>query len=256
ALDFDDLLIQAVRILDENQEALEAWRRRFAFVLVDEFQDTNWHQYRLARLLTEVSRNLCVTGDPDQSIYSWRGADPRHFAAFRADYPEAREVVLSQNYRSTGAILRCASQVMAPAPDRIHKALWSELGEGEPVEVVRFGSDREEAADISTRVVQWIRAGDFEPEDVAIMFRVNALSLPFERELLARGIRYRVVGGPSFFGRTEVKDLVAYLRVLANPHDTLALLRVINVPARGIGEKTRDALVQAAARARVPVRQL
>jgi DNA helicase-2/ATP-dependent DNA helicase PcrA len=256
ALDFDDLLIQAVRLLDESEEALAAWRRRFTFVLVDEFQDTNWHQYRLARLLTEKSRNLCVTGDPDQSIYSWRGADPRNFADFRADYPEAREVVLAQNYRSTGAILRCASNVMEPAPDRVHKALWSDLGEGEPVLVVRFGSDREEAADIATRVVQWIRAGDFGREDVAIMFRINALTLPFERELLARGVPYRVVGGPSFFGRAEVKDLVAYLRVLANPFDSLALLRVLNVPPRGIGDKTRDALLAAASEARVPLREI
>jgi DNA helicase-2/ATP-dependent DNA helicase PcrA len=256
ALDFDDLLIQAVRILDESKEGLDAWRRRFAFVLVDEFQDTNWHQYRLARLLTETSRNLCVTGDPDQSIYTWRGADPRNFADFRTDYPEAREVVLAQNYRSTGAILRCASAVMAPAPNRVHKALWSELGEGEPVEVVRFGSDREESAEISSRVVEWIRGGQFGAEDVAIMFRVNALTLPFERELLGRGIPYRVVGGPSFFGRTEVKDLVAFLRVLANPLDSLALLRILNVPARGIGDKTREALLQTATRTRTPLREV
>jgi DNA helicase-2/ATP-dependent DNA helicase PcrA len=256
ALDFDDLLIEAVRVLDESEEALEAWRRRFTHVLVDEFQDTNWHQYRLARLLTEKSRNLCVTGDPDQSIYTWRGADPRNFDDFRADYPESREVVLAQNYRSTGAILRCASAVMAPTPNRVHKQLWSELGEGEPVEVLRFGSDREEAAEIARSVERWVRAGDVGFQDVAIMFRINALTLPFERELLGRGIPYRVVGGPSFFLRTEVRDLVAYLRVLVNPLDSLALMRVVNVPARGIGEKTREALVDKAGRDRVPLREL
>jgi DNA helicase II / ATP-dependent DNA helicase PcrA len=256
ALDFDDLLIQVVRLLEASGGALDGWRRRFTHVLVDEFQDVNWHQYRLARLLTEKSRNLCVTGDPDQSIYTWRGADPRNFDDFKADYPEAGEVILSQNYRSTGAILRCASNVMAPAPGRIHKALWSELGEGEPVVVLRFGSDREEAAEIAEEVVRWRREGSFESRDVAIMFRINALTLPFERELLARGVPYRVVGGPSFFGRAEVKDLVAYLRTLANPLDSLALLRVINVPTRGIGDKTKEALVEAALRARVPVREI
>jgi DNA helicase-2/ATP-dependent DNA helicase PcrA len=256
ALDFDELLIQAVRLLEDSGGALDAWRKRFTHVLVDEFQDVNWHQYKLARLLTEKSRNLCVTGDPDQSIYTWRGADPRIFADFKTDYPEAREVVLSQNYRSTGAILRCASNVMAPAPERIHKALWSELGEGEPVVVLRFASDREEAAVIADDVSRWRREGDFAPSDVAIMFRINALTLPFERELLARGIPYRVVGGPSFFGRAEVKDLVAYLRTLANPLDSLALLRILNVPTRGIGDKTKEALVGAAAGARVPVREI
>jgi DNA helicase-2/ATP-dependent DNA helicase PcrA len=137
AVDFDDLLIQAVRVLDESGGALDGWRRRFTHVLVDEFQDTNWHQYKLVRLLTEKSRNLCVTGDPDQSIYTWRGADPRNFSDFKADYPEAREVVLQQNYRSTGAILKCASIVMAPSEGRIHKVLWCAIGEGEPVWVIR-----------------------------------------------------------------------------------------------------------------------
>jgi DNA helicase-2/ATP-dependent DNA helicase PcrA len=256
ALDFDELLISAARLLDEDEDALASWRRRFTHVLVDEFQDTNWHQYRLARLLTEESRNLCVTGDPDQSIYTWRGADPRNFDDFRNDYPEAVQIVLAQNYRSTGAILRCASSVMAPAPGRVHKNLWSALGEGEPVEVVRFGSDREEAGEITRTLERWVRAGDMGFRDVAIMFRVNALTLPFERELLGHGIPYRVVGGPSFFGRTEVKDLIAFLRILANPLDTLALMRVINVPARGIGEKTRDALQQRAATQGIPAREI
>lgn len=256
ALDFDELLIQSARLLQQSAEALDGWRGRFSHVLVDEFQDTNWHQYQLAKLLTEASRNLCVTGDPDQSIYTWRGADPRNFEDFRADYPEAVEIVLAQNYRSTGAILRAASNVMAPAPGRLHKNLWSALGDGEPVTGLRFTSDREEASHIARAVRDWVRTEDFAYRDVALLFRVNALTLPFEREMLSHGIPFRVVGGPSFFLRSEVKDLVAYLRMLANPRDTLALLRVINVPPRGIGDKTLTTLVAHAAAEQVPLREM
>ncbi len=242
AVDFDELLAQAVRLFEERPEILAKWRNRLPFVSVDEFQDTNYAQYRLVRLLTEESRNLCVTGDPDQSIYSWRGADPRNFDDFRRDYPEAQEVVLAQNYRSTNAILRAASEVMREAPSRTPKTLWSELGEGEPVRVVRFHSDREESDAIAEAVRTWAAEG-FARRDQAIMFRTNALSLPVERALVARGIPYRVLGGPEFFGRTEIKDVLAYLRVLVNPRDEQAFLRILNVPPRGLGAKSEDALV-------------
>jgi DNA helicase II / ATP-dependent DNA helicase PcrA len=248
AVDFDGLLVETVRLFETSAATLAAYRARYSHVLVDEFQDTNFAQYRLVRMLTEESRNLCVTGDPDQSIYSWRGADPRNFEDFRRDFPEAEEVVLSRNYRSTNAILRAASEVMRRAPKRVPKSLWSELGEGEAPRVVEFPDDRMET-DAAAESVASFEADGFPRGRQAIMFRTNALSGPIERALVARGIRYRVLGGPEFFGRAEVRDLLAYLRLVANPYDGQALARVVNTPPRGIGDKTRDALF-ATARAR------
>jgi DNA helicase-2/ATP-dependent DNA helicase PcrA len=247
AVDFDDLLVQTVRLFEERPEALARWRARFSHVIVDEFQDVNDPQYRLAKLLTAESRNLCVTGDPDQSIYSWRGADPAIFDAFRRDYPDAAEVVLAQNYRSTNAILRAASEAMRPAPGRTPKTLWSELGDGEPVRVVRFPTDRDEADAIAAAV------GEFESDGIprggqAILYRTNALSLPLERALASRGVPYRTLGGPGFFERAEVRDVLAYLRALANPRDEQAFARALNVPPRGIGAKTERALFDEARR--------
>lgn len=245
ALDFDSLLTESVRMLETCPDVLARWQDRLSHVLVDEFQDTNYPQYRLVKLLTAKSRNLCVTGDPDQSIYTWRGADPRNFDDFRSDYPGAAEVVLDQNYRSTNHILRCASSVMRPVAGRVTKNFWSELGDGEPVRVVQFTDDRDEASAVAQAVLEFEGDG-FRRDQIAIMFRVNALSLPIERALLERGLGYRVLGGPEFFGRQEVKDLLAYLRLLSNPLDGQALLRILNVPARGIGDRTAQALAASA----------
>lgn len=255
AFDFDSLLTESVRLLETRPDVLARWRARLTHVLVDEFQDTNWPQYRLVRLLTGTSGNLCVTGDPDQSIYTWRGADPRNFVDFKADHPGAKEVVLAQNYRSTNHILRCASAVMTPVSGRVPKNLWSDLGDGEPVRIVHFTDDRDEAQAVAQAVLEFEGDG-FARDEIAIMFRVNALSLPVERALLERGVRYRVVGGPEFFGRQEVKDLLAYLRLLANPLDGQALLRIINVPARGLGDRTVDALASEARRQGRPIAEI
>lgn len=255
AFDFDGLLTESVRLLETCPDVLERWRKRLTHVLVDEFQDTNWPQYRLVRLLTATSGNLCVTGDPDQSIYTWRGADPRNFTDFGADHPTATQVVLAQNYRSTNHILRCASAVMKPVGGRVPKNLWSELGDGEPVRIVHFTDDRDEAQAVAQAVLEFEGDG-FERDEIAVMFRVNALSLPIERALLERGVRYRVVGGPEFFGRQEVKDLLAYLRLLANPLDGQALLRILNVPARGIGDRTVDLLAAEARRQGRPLAEV
>ncbi len=255
AIDFDELLLEAVHLFAADQDVLARWQDQLQFLLVDEFQDTNFPQYELVKLLAGTRRNLSVTGDPDQSIYTWRGADPRNFDDFRRDFPEAPTVVLAQNYRSTNHILRCASAVMEPVPGRVPKRLWSELGNGERVHVVSFPNDRQEANDLAHEILAWEAEG-FRRSEIAVMFRLNALTLPFERALMARGINFRVLGGPEFFGRQEVKDLVAYLRVLANPFDIQALSRIINTPPRGLGEKTQAMIFDAARAAGVAPLQL
>ncbi len=255
AFDFDSLLTESVRMLETCPQVLARWQERLTHVLVDEFQDTNYPQYQLVKLLTAKSKNLCVTGDPDQSIYTWRGADPRNFDDFRRDYPSAVEVVLAQNYRSTNHILHCASAVMRTVAGRVPKNLWSELGDGEPVRIVRFTDDRDEASAVAQAVLEFEGDG-FRRDQIAIMFRVNALSLPIERALLERGLRYRVLGGPEFFGRQEVKDLLGYLRLLANPLDAQALLRILNVPTRGIGDRTAESLATAARQQGRPLAEL
>ncbi len=252
ACDFDDLLLRALLLLRDHDDIRERWTRRLTHVLVDEFQDTNKVQYELVRVLTREGHNLCVTGDQDQSIYSWRGAEPEQFDRFLEDHPDAALVRLEQNYRSTNRILTAASTLISCNRHRIPKDLWTDAGEGEPVRVVSFRDDYEEADAIAQAVTEFESEG-FERGSMAVFYRTNALSLPIERALVSRGIPYVVVGGLEFFARAEVKDLLGYLRFLANPSDTVSLSRVLNVPPRGIGKQTRQRVLELSAETGTPI---
>jgi len=237
AVDFDDLLLKAVALMSEHPEVRARYQQRYRHVLVDEYQDTNHIQYVIARDIAAGSGNLCATGDPDQSIYRWRGARIRNILDFETDFPGARIVRLEQNYRSTGHILDAASSVIAHNPGRLMGPLWSELGEGEPVTVLA-ADDEESEADAIVDVVEAQRAGGASLADVAVFYRTNAMSRALERALGLRNVPYEIVGAVEFYQRREIKDLLAYLRVLVNPNDALAFLRIVNVPARGIGKTT------------------
>ena len=238
AADFDDLLFKAVQLLQEHQEVRERYQDRYLYLMVDEFQDTNVAQYRLARLLSGEHHNICVVGDPDQSIYSWRSADIRNILSFQHDYPEARTVSLEQNYRSTGRILETAKRLISTNGKRIRKDLFTDKEEGPPVEVHEAYDEDDEAKFVIGEVDRLIRDEKQQPGDCAVMYRVNAQSRALEEACLHRGMKYRLVGGVRFYRRREVKELMAYLRLLHNPLDEVSLARVINVPPRGIGAKT------------------
>jgi len=245
AVDFDDLLLLAVRLFDEHSEARQAYAERYLHVLVDEFQDTNLVQYRLARQLASVHGNITAVGDPDQSIYSWRAADVRNLQHFQRDFPGTRLVLLEQNYRSTGHILRAAHAVIARAEGRPEKALWTENAEGERIGLWEFADGDDEGQAIAAEVRRLLREGR-RPGEIAVMYRTNAQSRAIEEAFVEGGVRYRIVGGTRFYDRREVRDLLAYLRLVQNESDSMAFQRVANVPARGIGPRTIET-VQAAA---------
>ncbi|MCS7275778.1 MAG: UvrD-helicase domain-containing protein [Dehalococcoidia bacterium] len=238
ALDFDDLLNKTVQLFQEHEDVRARYAERFLYQHIDEFQDTNVAQYALARLLCEPHRNLCVVGDPDQSIYTWRAADIRNILSFEHDFPEAKVVLLEQNYRSTQAILDCARHVIAKNRQRKEKDLWTENGPGLPAVVYEAFDEVEEASFVAAEIERLAREERRPYRHFAVMYRTNAQSRPLEEAFLRRGIPYRLVGGVRFYERREVKDLLAYLRLVHNPFDSVALLRVLNVPPRGIGERT------------------
>ena len=253
AADFDDLLFKAVQLLQEHQEVRGRYQDRYLYLMVDEFQDTNVAQYRLARLLSGEHRNICVVGDPDQSIYSWRSADIRNILSFQHDYPEARTVSLEQNYRSTGRILETAKCLISTNGKRIRKDLFTDKEEGPPVEVHEAYDEDDEATYVIGEVNRLIRDEKQQPGDCAVMYRVNAQSRALEEACLHRGMKYRLVGGVRFYRRREVKELMAYLRLLHNPLDEVSLARVINVPPRGIGAKTLQDLASWAQSEEMPL---
>ena len=240
ALDFDDLLLKAVELLDKVVHVREKYAEKFRFVMVDEYQDTNRPQYHLIQRLAERHRNLAVVGDPDQSIYRWRGADLRNILDFEHDFPEARVVKLERNYRSTQVILDAASAVISQNKNRKEKRLWTERKGGELIRYFR-GSDELEEADFIMRTAH---AGIMASPDctVAVLYRTNAQSRVIEDSLMRSGLTYRIVGGVRFYERKEIKDSLAYLKLLINPHDDVSLRRVINVPARGVGKGVMDAV--------------
>jgi DNA helicase-2/ATP-dependent DNA helicase PcrA len=242
ALDFDDLIMQTVRLFAEHPEVLAEYAARFRYVLVDEFQDTNVAQYELLKLLTRESRNLSVVGDGDQSIYAFRGATVRNILDFEADYPDAEVILLEQNYRSTQTILSAANAVIANNFERKPKNLWTALGHGE--RIIRYQAENEldEAAYIAQEIDR-LRAADAATYgEVVVFYRTNAQSRAVEDVFVKAGIPYRIVGGPRFYDRREVKDLLAYLKATVNPLDTVSLKRVLNVPRRGIGDTSERAL--------------
>ena len=242
AVDFDDLLMRAVQLFEEHADVLERYQDHYIHLMVDEFQDTNLAQYRLARLLAGEQQNICVVGDPDQSIYSWRGADVRNMLNFQHDYPDATVVSMEQNYRSTRNILEAAKGLIAANGQRIHKDLFTKKVEGAAVEVQEAYDETEEASNVIDEVSRLVREEKIRPGDCAVMYRVNAQSRALEEACLQQGMKYRLVGGVRFYQRREVRDLMAYLRVLHNPADDVSLARVIGVPPRGIGAKTMQDL--------------
>ncbi|WP_298273031.1 ATP-dependent helicase [Geobacter sp.] len=247
ALDFGDLVMQTVRLFEEHPEVLRKFQERWRWILVDEYQDTNPIQYRLVRLLAGERRNLCVVGDDDQSIYRWRGADIRNILDFEKDFPGVVTVKLEQNYRSTQNILAAAGRVVAKNRGRKAKTLWSENPPGERIVYRRLADEREEARFVCREIERHVRRGG-DLRDVAVFYRTNAQSRVVEDAMVADGIPYHMVGGMRFYERLEVKDILAYLRVLANPADEVSLRRIINVPARGIGHATVDRVAELAAR--------
>jgi DNA helicase-2/ATP-dependent DNA helicase PcrA len=246
-VDFAELLLRTHEFMRDTPEILEHYQRRFHHVLVDEFQDTNRIQYAWLRLITRERQNLFVVGDDDQSIYSWRGAQVENLHKFQKDYPGHRVVRLEQNYRSTGNILNAANALIANNEDRLGKTLWTEGGSGDPIAVYAAFNEQEEAHFVVERIKQWVAEGGARRE-AAILYRSNAQSRQFEERLLALGVPYRVYGGLRFFERAEIKDALAYLRLVASRHDDPSFERVVNTPTRGIGAKTVD-LVRGLARA-------
>ncbi len=239
ALDFGDMMIQTVRLLSRFPEVCAFYRERFQWLLVDEYQDTNPVQYTLIRLLAGERKNLCVVGDDDQSIYSWRGADIRNILEFEKDFPGVTIIRLEQNYRSTATILTAAGEVVKQNFGRKGKTLWTENPIGEPIRYERVESDREEADYVNREITQLLRRG-MPLDEMAVFYRTNAQSRLIEEALVSSALPYHIVGGVRFYSRMEVKDILAYLRVLDNPADEVSFKRIINVPARGIGSSTVD----------------
>jgi DNA helicase-2/ATP-dependent DNA helicase PcrA len=237
-VDFDDLLMKTVRLFQDHLQILKRYQSRYVHILVDEFQDTNIAQYELMKQLAGKYRNLCVVGDPDQSIYSWRFADLRNILSFEKDYPEAKVVFLEQNYRSTKTILEVASDVISANVLRKPKKLWTENEDGASVTVIESYSAEEEAQSVVNEIEKLIGQEQISLKDCAVMYRVNAQSRALEETFLRYGVPYKLVGGTRFYQRQEIRDIVAYLRVIHNPQDNVSLTRIINVPSRGIGQKT------------------
>jgi DNA helicase II / ATP-dependent DNA helicase PcrA len=248
ALDFGDLIYRLVKELRARPELREALRARFQHVLVDEFQDVNHVQFAFVEALCEQHRNLCVVGDDDQSIYRWRGADRRNILEFRQHFPDATVVKLEQNYRSTQRILRAANAVVAHNVEREPKRLWTENEDGAKITVVACDDDRDEA-NVVIQAMRMLLDNGYSRQDQALLYRTHAQSRVFEESLRRNNLPYRVVGGLRFYDRAEVKDLIAYLRVLHNPEDDVSMLRIINKPARGIGKTTIERMVEAATQA-------
>ncbi|HET6208753.1 MAG TPA: UvrD-helicase domain-containing protein, partial [Jatrophihabitans sp.] len=264
ALDFDDLIMTTVRLLQGQPQIAEQYRRRFRHVLVDEYQDTNHAQYVLVAELTKPvppdeqgngglpAAELCVVGDADQSIYAFRGATIRNIDEFERDYPNAKTILLEQNYRSTQTILGTANAVIARNPDRRPKNLWSEAGDGEKIRGFVAENEHEEARWVAEQIDALGRAGLALPSDVAVFYRTNGQSRVFEEIFIRLGLPYRVVGGVRFYERKEVRDLLAYLRVLANPTDLVSLRRILNTPRRGIGDRAEAFLETYAEAEQIP----
>jgi DNA helicase II / ATP-dependent DNA helicase PcrA len=242
AVDFDDLLMLAGQLLVENEDLRHRLDEQYAYMLVDEYQDTNVAQYRLIRLLNQINKNLAVTGDPDQSIYGWRGATINNILEFERDFPGTQVIKLEENYRSTQSILHVADTLIANNQRRKAKRLWTNNQAGTPVRMIAYANPEQEANDIAESIALQIRRGERRPSDFAILYRTNSLSRSFEHYLKIHGVPYQVVQGLEFYQRREIKDILAYCHLLNNPADRVAFERVINIPARGIGDRTVEKL--------------
>ncbi len=237
AMDFDDLLLNTVRLFEQDEAVLMKYQNRFRYIMVDEYQDTNRMQYRLVKMMAEEHHNLCVVGDDDQCIYQWRGADIRNILDFEKDFPEAKVIKLEQNYRSAGNILAAAHSVICNNRGRKSKKLWTEKEAGEKILYRRADSEKDEAAFIAAEIDR-LKTRDRKYSDFAILYRINAQSRNFEEALTRFDIPYRVLSGLRYYDRKEIKDLMAYMRLVINPQDDLSLKRIVNEPKRGMGDKT------------------
>ncbi|MBU8917068.1 DNA helicase PcrA [Neobacillus sp. 114] len=247
ALDFDDLIMKTIQLFQRVPEVLEYYQRKFQYIHVDEYQDTNKAQYLLVKQLANRFKNLCVVGDSDQSIYRWRGADIANILSFEKDYPNATVILLEQNYRSTKRILLAANKVIEKNFNRKAKNLWTENPEGNKIVYYRADSEQGEAQFVTGRIKELTRDGKYKLSDIAILYRTNAQSRVMEEVLLKSNIGYAIVGGTKFYDRKEIKDMLAYLRLISNPDDDISLQRVINVPKRGIGSSSLDKIIDFAA---------
>ena len=246
AVDFDDLLLKTFQLFERQPDVARKYQDRFVHFMIDEFQDTNVAQYAIAKQLAGVHLNICVVGDPDQSIYTWRNADIRNILSFQDDYPNAKLIALEENYRSTQTILDAARSLIASNTQRVDKDLWTRNGRGVPIVIAEGYNEEEEAQFVVKEIQSLARSPRIALGDIAVMYRVNAQSRALEEACLRYGMPYQVVGGQKFYQRQEVKDITAYLRLIANPNDDVSLNRVINLPSRGIGQRTLDHLTRTA----------
>lgn len=253
ALDFDDLLFKVVQLFEGFPTTLQKYQNQYIHLLVDEFQDTNVVQYAIARMLAGKHDNICVVGDPDQSIYSWRNADIRNILSFKKDYPNARVVSLEENYRSTKNILEAAKVIIAPNQHRHEKELYTQKGHGAPLTVHEAHNVEEEAQWVVREIDRLVKEDNYHLGDCAVMYRINAQSRALENAHFVYGVPYQLVGAQRFYSRREVKDIIAYLRLITNPYDEVSLERVINVPSRGIGGVTMEELNQVARGMGIPL---
>ena len=256
ALDFDDLIFKTVQLFRAFPEILEKYQERFRYILIDEYQDTNVAQYVLTKLLAAKYKNLCVVGDADQSIYGWRGADMRNILNFERDYPEAKVIFLEQNYRSTKIILDAANAVIANNRDRKPKNLRTENPRGERIKFITCETDKLEAAIVAKEIKRLVEQENFSYKEIAVLYRTNAQSRLFEEKFMREEIPYIIIGGLKFYDRKEIKDILAYLHVIANPRDDLHLLRIINTPRRGLGQKNLARLTEFAASQEISIMEL
>lgn len=253
ALDFDDLLVETVRLFDQHPDVLQRYQKRYAHLLIDEYQDTNRAQYTLVKQLASAQRNLFVVGDEAQAIYGWRGADIRNILQFEDDFPDAKVILLEQNYRSTQPILDVAQAIIVASRQLKHsKSIWSERKDGLRVRLIETYDEGEEARFVADEIERLRAVSGASLNDFAVMYRTNAQSRALEEALISRGVPYRLIGGTRFYERKEIKDILAYMRLIHNPYDTVSFERVLNVPNRGIGDKTRDQLIQWAASLQIP----
>jgi DNA helicase-2/ATP-dependent DNA helicase PcrA len=243
SLDFDDLIMTTIQLFKRVPEVLEYYQYKFQYIHVDEYQDTNRAQYILVKLLAERFKNLCVVGDSDQSIYRWRGADIQNILSFEKDYPNATVILLEQNYRSTKRILQAANEVIENNLNRKPKKLWTENPEGNKIVYYQAMSESDEAQFVAGKIKEYVDSGKRKYSDFAILYRTNAQSRVMEEVLLKSNINYKIVGGIKFYDRKEIKDILAYLRLIANPNDDISLMRIINVPKRGVGASTLDKII-------------
>ncbi len=246
ALDFDDIILHTLKIFKDFPEVLDYYQHRFKYVLVDEYQDTNTSQYTLVNMLAHKHHNICVVGDDDQSIYGWRGANIRNILDFEKDFDDCKVIKLEQNYRSSSNILDAANHVIKNNSGRKPKKLWTENSVGKKIQAYKASDEREEAWYIANTIKNEVKSGTRNYGDFAILYRINALSRVFEDAFMKNGVPYRIIGGHRFYDRKEIKDVIAYLRVIQNPHDDISFKRIINVPKRGIGKVTMDKAEQLA----------